>query len=149
MKFPLLLCLNILTLDQFSKILLLDWYASAPPPHEILPFFNLVLVWNQGISFGMLNGADARWALVGMTSLLIVFLAVWMGRAADTLTRLAVALVMGGAIGNLIDRLRFGAVVDFLDFHIGDWHWPAFNVADSCIVIGVSMLVLTSLRKPV
>jgi signal peptidase II len=141
-----LLALTVLVLDQATKWLAL---ASLDPyePMVVTPFFNLVLVWNRGVSFGMLSGDPAwgPWYLTGMSAAIGAFLIVWLYRESRVVTRVALWLVLAGAVGNIIDRLRFGAVVDFLDFHAFGYHWPAFNVADSAIVIGACLILLDSL----
>jgi signal peptidase II len=141
-----LLALTVLVLDQATKWLAL---ASLDPyePMVVTPFFNLVLVWNRGVSFGMLSGDPAwgPWYLTGMSAAIGAFLIVWLYRESRMVTRVALWLVLAGAVGNIIDRLRFGAVVDFLDFHAFGYHWPAFNVADSAIVVGAGLILLDSL----
>lgn len=135
----------IVVLDQLVKQRVLTLLDA---PIVVTDFFNLVLVWNRGVSFGMFGrlGEYGPWLLVGFALLISGALVVWLARETRMLTRLALGLVLGGAVGNAIDRLRFGAVVDFLDFHALGYHWPAFNVADSAIVIGAGLLVLESLR---
>ena len=145
----LLLLLLLLVLDQLTKQFALDAAIGTAPQliTRILPFFNIVLVWNSGVSFGMFSDF-AQWmpfVLIVATGLMTVALAVWFWRASDTLTLCALACIMSGATGNIIDRIRFGAVVDFLDFHAFGYHWPAFNVADSSIFIGVMLLIWESL----
>ncbi len=110
---------------------------------EITPFFNLVLVWNRGISFGLFNdgGVSGRWLLVALTAAIIIGLAVWLVRAQGRFLAIALGLVIGGAIGNMYDRIVYGAVRDFFDVHIGSHHWPAFNLADSAISVGVALLI--------
>ena len=143
-----LLALTVLVLDQATKWLAL---ASLDPyePMVVTPFFNLVLVWNRGVSFGMLSGDPAwgPWYLTGMSAAIGAFLIVWLYRESRVVTRVALWLVLAGAVGNIIDRLRFGAVVDFLDFHAFGYHWPAFNVADSAITCGAGLLIWDSLRR--
>lgn len=141
------LALVVVALDQLSKWLVLDLFGQAPRSIEVLPVFNLVLVWNQGVSFGLFGGASAwgSWILVGLALVISVFLAGWLLRAETRLTALGLAAIIGGAVGNVIDRVRFGAVVDFLDFHVLGYHWPAFNVADSAITVGAAILILESL----
>jgi signal peptidase II len=143
----LLLALTVLVLDQATK-----WLALASldlyEPVAVTPFFNLVLVWNRGVSFGMLAGGHSTWGpwlLTAMAAAIGAFLIVWLLRETRAVTRTALWLVLAGAVGNVIDRLRFGAVVDFLDFHAFGYHWPAFNVADSAIVIGACLILLDSL----
>ena len=134
----------VLVLDQATKALALAHLAPAIA-HEVTSFFNLVLVWNQGMSFGMLRGADQPWLLVGLATVIAAALIAWLLRETKPWSRLALWLVLAGALGNVIDRLRYGAVVDFLDFHLGAWHWPAFNVADAAISVGAVLLVLDGL----
>lgn len=137
-----------LMLDQFSKWLLLDRVGIVSSAIEVAPFFNLVMVWNTGISFGMLAEHDRPYLLVALSLIIIAVLAVWLRRAESALTAAALGLVIGGALGNIIDRLRFGAVADFFDFHIGAYHWPAFNIADSAIFIGVVLLCAEGILRP-
>ncbi len=133
----------------------IGWYKTPPAPlgfakMEVLPFFNIAMVWNKGISFGMFN-QDASYAaiiLVGISVLISLIFLIMLLRSPVSLQSLGIAMIIGGAMGNVIDRLRFGAVIDFLDFHIGDWHWPSFNVADSCICVGVGVLIVMSLLFP-
>lgn len=134
-----------LVLDQASKWAVLTWLEPGRPV-ELLPFFSLVLVWNRGVSFGLLAGlgAIAPWLLVLLALVVGAFLIWWFRREPAPLPRFAIALVLGGALGNVVDRLRFGAVVDFLDFHVRGWHWPAFNLADTAVVCGSALLVLES-----
>jgi signal peptidase II len=141
-----LLALAILVLDQATKWLALASLDSYQY-REVTPFFNLVLVWNRGVSFGMLNslGDHGPWLLTLLAGAIGAFLIVWLLRETRPVTRLALWLVLAGAVGNAIDRLRFGAVVDFLDFHAFGYHWPAFNVADSAIVVGAGLILLDSL----
>jgi len=119
------------------------------PPHviEVTSFFNLVMGWNRGISFGFFNNDSPlnSWVLPLVTLLIVCFLVVWLARAGGVMICMSLGLIIGGALGNLIDRLRYGAVADFLDFHAFGYHWPAFNVADSAITVGACMLVWDSL----
>lgn len=128
-----------------------EWLYSAPEKlpfasFEILPFFNIVMVWNKGVSFGMFNdsGETGSLALIALSLLITVVFSIWLFKTQVRSERLAIALIIGGALGNVIDRARFGAVIDFLDFHMLGYHWPAFNVADSCVVIGVFLLIVRS-----
>jgi len=121
-----------------------------PPGEQIIrvaPFFDIVLVWNRGVSFGLFNNDTGLNAIVFslVAAIIVGFLLVWLKRARQPLVAAAIGLVIGGAVGNVADRLRFGAVVDFLDFHLAGWHWPAFNVADSAICIGVGLMLIDSL----
>jgi signal peptidase II len=143
----------VIALDQATKVSIQRAFAYG----ESLPltsFFNLVLTYNKGAAFSFLSAASGwqgwLFTLVGVgASVFIVWLLVRHGR--QRLFGLALALILGGAIGNVIDRLAYGHVVDFLDFHLGGWHWPAFNVADSGIVCGAALLILDEvlrMRKP-
>ncbi len=117
---------------------------------EVTGFFNLVLVMNRGAAFSFLAGAGGwqRWFFVVLALAISAWLVTLIRRhAAATLLPLACALVLGGALGNVIDRLRFGAVVDFLDFHVAGWHWPAFNLADAAITLGVILLLWQQLAR--
>ena len=138
-----------IVLDQLSKHWILTSVMQPPKVIELTSFFNLVLAWNRGVSFGMFNQQSAYgpYILTGVAAVIVVALAIWLFTAESRFTALALGLVIGGAIGNVIDRLRFGAVVDFLDFHAMGYHWPAFNVADSAICVGAVMLVFESLFK--
>lgn len=144
------LALLILLADQASKWIILLMVMVPPQRFEITPFFNLVLVWNRGVSFGMLsNSADlTRWALTALAVAVSAGLAIWLWRAADRLTVLALGAIIGGALGNALDRVIHGAVVDFLDFHLADYHWPAFNLADSAITLSALVLVAQSVLYP-
>jgi signal peptidase II len=111
-------------------------------------FFNLTLVYNRGISFGFLAMPQpwGAWVLTGLTSIITIGLMVWLVRIKGCVMRMSLSLVIGGAIGNLIDRIRFGHVVDFLDIHYDHFHWPAFNVADSMICVGVILLIWSQMK---
>ena len=125
-------------LDLLSKNLMLDLIFSPPRQIVLAPFLNLTPVWNSGISFGLFQNQEMVGKLV--IPVLAVFVVLWLFFTLyelTTLQRFAAGLIAGGAMGNVIDRLRFERVVDFVDVHIGDYHWPAFNLADSAIFLGV------------
>ena len=151
----LILAACILVADQAAKFYMLDILDLPEIRHIPLlaagPFgFDLTMVWNRGVTFGMLAG-DSAWtqfALAALALLIAGFLLRWMARAENRLTALALGAVIGGAVGNVIDRLRFGAVADFLDAHAWGWHWYVFNVADAAIVLGVAALVADALFRP-
>lgn len=140
----------VVVADQASKA----WLTAVFKLGEgvaLTTFFNLVFVFNQGAAFSFLAGAGGwqRWFFAVLALLVSVYIAVMLRRnAADGLLCTALALVMGGAIGNVIDRFTHGAVVDFLDFHASGWHFPAFNVADSAITLGVILLFWHQLKEP-
>ncbi len=134
--------------DQASKQLLLGYLVGAGGIVPVIDgFFRLVVVWNRGVSFGLMGGDSPLppWLLSAVAIAVCIGLFVWLRRSDRALTAWGIGLVMGGAIGNVIDRARWGAVFDFADFHVGRWHWPAFNVADSAIVVGVALMLIDSL----
>jgi signal peptidase II len=146
----MILVVATLIVDQLSKELLLRWLSKVGPPpivSVIDGFFRFVIVWNPGVSFGILGGDKALppWILSGVAVVVCIGLFVWLRRTDRPLTGWGIGLVIGGAIGNVIDRARWGAVFDFADFHVRQWHWPAFNVADSAIVVGVGLMLIDSL----
>lgn len=134
--------------DQLSKELLLGYLLRHGAIVSVIDgYFRLVVVWNKGVSFGMLGGDRALppWILSAIAVAVCVALLIWLRRTDRRLGGWGIGLVIGGAIGNVVDRARWGAVFDFADFHIGQWHWPAFNVADSAIVVGVGLMLMDSL----
>lgn len=141
---------GVIVLDQLSKWWILEHVMNPPRAIEVLPFFNLVLAWNRGVSFGLFSSAPAAgpWILSGLAVVISAVLAVWLFRTRDKWLAVGIGLIIGGAIGNVIDRARFGAVTDFLDLHAFGYHWPAFNVADSAITLGAAALILDSLFRP-
>jgi signal peptidase II len=145
----LILSVLVLLADQATK----QWVLAALLPYEVipvLPVFNLTLVFNEGAAFSFLASASGwqRWFFIGLAIVITVVLVVWLARlkAHERITAAGLSLVAGGAVGNLIDRLVYGHVVDFLDFYWRSWHWPAFNVADAAITVGVALLLLEALR---
>jgi len=146
-----------LVVDQATKYIIMEWVmrpegVTETPFYtdkiiELLPVFNFRMAWNPGISFSLFNSGEATTigiliaVQVAITGVLVWF----MFRAKDTWIQLATGLIIGGALGNIIDRVAFGAVADFLDFHVGGWHFPTFNVADSCISIGVFVWLLDAI----
>lgn len=147
----LFVSLAILVLDQWTK-----WLVEIHLPHStshpvISGFLNLTHVQNTGVAFGLFaaQGADgSSWLLVvlGLVALAAVFLYFRMAPAHDRLLLVSLALVVGGAAGNLVDRIASGAVTDFVDVYVGTYHWPAFNVADSAITVGIVLMILDSFR---
>ena len=132
--------------DQLTKYLLASSMATGGAivyGH----YFSLVKVWNTGVSFSMFNnhGDAGRIALCSLSLAVCAFLLHWMYKEKDKRKIVALGLIIGGALGNVADRIRLGAVLDFLDFHIGGYHWPAFNLADSFICIGAGILIFLEL----
>jgi signal peptidase II len=140
----------IVILDQITK----SWISQTLTLYEsvaIFSFFNFTLVHNTGAAFSFLAEAGGwqRWLLTGLALIVSVIIVVWLSRLKTVEHRwlaIALALVLGGAIGNLIDRIIYGYVIDFLDLYYKMWHWPAFNVADSAISIGAVMLLMDAIR---
>jgi len=151
MKAPLMLLViaAALVVDQVTKAFALS-LLLAGMPLSVLPGFKLTLGFNEGASFGMWSGvmAGKPLVMVGITGLLTLGLAVIAFRSRDPLERAGCALIVGGALGNIFDRVRQGAVTDFLDFYWRDWHWPTFNFADISIFLGALCILVAALSSP-
>jgi signal peptidase II len=132
-------------LDQISKPLMRDWLASGD--RQLTPFLSLVSAWNKGIGFSMLTMSQASgpYLLSGLALVIAAVMLAWLFRTHRLLPALSLGLIVGGALGNVIDRLRLGAVFDFIDLHLAGYHWPAFNLADSALSIGVVLLIIDGL----
>ena len=143
------IALLVLLIDQFTKVLVLGAFQLGDST-PVTSFFNLVRVHNHGAAFSFLAGAGGwqRWFFTGIGVVAALFM-LWMLRshAGQTLFCLAISLILGGALGNVIDRLLHGYVVDFLDFFWGHWHFPAFNMADSAITLGAGLLILDEILR--
>ena len=142
--------LFVVVADQSTKLAAVEWLDPAASV-ALIPTLDLVLAYNAGAAFSFLSTAGGwqRWLFIGLALAICVFIVHWLRdlpRGARW-TPLALSLILGGAAGNVIDRVRIGAVVDFIDFHVGGWHWPAFNVADSAICAGAALLVLGTFRR--
>ena len=133
-------------LDQLSKWVVVSVLAVAEPI-PVAPFFNLVMTRNRGVGFGLLDidSPWTPWVLSAVALAVSAGLAVWMVRAQGRWLAGGLGLVIGGALGNVIDRVRLGAVTDFLDLFVGRYHWPAFNLADAAITVGVAMILIDGL----
>lgn len=156
LPFGLLVALVTLVLDQATKLGLL-FVADLPlrEPVVLAPFAQLIVVWNRGVSYGLFqqDSALGRWVLVGVSLVASVALSVWMARAGSRWLAGSLGMIVGGAIGNAIDRAAYEAVFDFVHLHAGAWSWYVFNVADAGIVFGVvgllyDGLVLERRRSP-
>lgn len=141
----------VLIVDQITKI----WVSNSMTLYEsisIIPFFQFTYVHNLGAAFSFLSdqGGWQRWLFIALSAGASVFISVWLIRLPKqfTLQALGLALVLGGAVGNLVDRVLYGYVIDFLDVYYRQWHWPAFNIADSAITVGVLLLLVESFRQP-
>ncbi len=137
----------VAVLDQLSKWWIVESVMDPPRTIEVTGFFNLVLTYNPGISFGLLNTDSALvpWLLSGLAVAIVIGLVFWLRRIEGHWPGVAVGFIIGGAVGNVVDRLRLGKVIDFLDLHWAGLHWPAFNLADSAITVGVAVLLVDGL----
>lgn len=140
--------LLVLVLDQASK-LLADAMLALHQPVMLIPSLAITKAYNSGAAFSFLGDASGwqRWFFVGLAVLVSVVLLVWLQRlkASERRTALALSLILGGAVGNLVDRVIYGYVIDFIDVYYGSWHWPIFNIADSAITVGAGLLLLDAL----
>jgi signal peptidase II len=147
-RLGMITALVTLVLDQASKLWLLFVYnLPLKEPVRLLPVFDLVVVWNRGISYGLFQQSSdiGRWLLVVVSIIAAVGLSIWMLRAEGRVLSLSLGLIVGGAIGNAIDRIAYGAVFDFAHLHVGTFSWYVFNIADAAIVAGVVGLLYDSL----
>lgn len=142
--FGLVVIAVVFAVDQWTKQLAIDGLSNPHRVIEVTPFMNFLLAWNSGVSFGLFQG-QAPWVMIAATAAITIGFLIWMWRTRDWLLGIALALVIGGAVGNLVDRLRHGAVTDFIDMHVAGYHWPVFNIADSAITIGAVLLLIDSL----
>jgi signal peptidase II len=139
----------VILLDQLTKITITRMFSYGQS-HPVTSFFNLVLAYNKGAAFSFLStqGGWQRYLFTGIAIAAVIFILYLLKRhAGQRLFCWALALILGGAIGNLLDRMMYGHVIDFLDFYVRNWHWPAFNVADSAICIGAVLFVVDELRR--
>jgi len=139
----------VVVLDQLTKV----WVERSFELYErlaVMPLFNLTLVYNEGAAFSFLSSAGGwqRWFFVVLGVVISLLLVGWLKRldSSERLAAAALSLVLGGAVGNIIDRLFYGHVIDFIDIYYQSWHWPAFNIADSAIFVGVALLLLDSFK---
>jgi signal peptidase II len=137
----------VAVLDQATKWWIVERLMQPPQVFPLTPFLDIVLVRNNGISFGLFNTGGSAQPIV-FTALAVVIAAgllVWLRSVTRGWVAVAIGAILGGAVGNVLDRLRLGSVVDFIDAHLGDWHWPAFNVADSAICVAVVVIAVDAL----
>jgi signal peptidase II len=135
----------VVVLDQISKPLMRDWLSAGDI--QLTSFLSLVKTWNHGVGFSLLtmNLPSGPYILSALALAIAAAMLIWLFRVGRAILALAIGLVIGGALGNVIDRLRLGAVFDFVDVHLGGYHWPAFNLADSALSIGVALLIIDGL----
>lgn len=143
----LIVALASLLLDQGSKLAVLAWSDHwTQPAQPILPFLDFVYLWNTGISYGLFpQGATGRWVLLGIKLVASVLFAAWLARTKSRREAFALGLLIGGALGNAVDRLVYGAVFDFISLHVLDYRWYVFNIADVAVVVGVALLLYDAL----
>ena len=142
--------IDLVIIDQLSKLYVVANF-KLHDPIAILPSLNISLAYNQGAAFGMLGTENGwqRWFFIVVAAIVSAIIIVWQARLTvkDRWESLALACILGGALGNLIDRIAYGHVVDFIDFYIGSWHWYTFNIADIAICVGAFILGIQTLRK--
>ena len=149
LKLGTYVALAVIAADLVSKWYIVTVVMNPPRTYEVLPFFNLVLGFNRGISFGFFNSdsPEAPYVLSGLALGVTAILIVWLWKAACRNEALALGAIIGGALANVADRLRDGAVTDFLDLHFRSFHWPTFNFADIAISLGVVLLIALSWQR--
>ena len=142
--FGLLIALCVVVIDQLTKYVVLNYVLSEYVAIVLTPFFAVVRAWNTGVSFSMFNnwGINGVYILSGVALIIVTVLLIWLKNEHNKVIQLALGFIIGGALGNVIDRIRLGAVFDFLDFYVGEYHWPAFNMADSFICVGAFIIVI-------
>ncbi len=149
---PSIIAILVFALDRWSKFLV-ETRLAPYESHVVIPgFFDIVRSHNTGVAFGLFAGATSRYRVVllltiSILALLLLVWLLWRNRSADRYSSTAVALIFGGAVGNVFDRIRAGSVTDFLDFYVGSYHWYTFNLADTAITIGAGLLLLSMLRR--
>ena len=143
--YSLAIIIFVILLHQFTQATIFNLLNSERKEYIVLPFFNLVKVWNTGISFGMFQTLPyGQWLLSGISAVIVAILLRWLWRSEEFFVSVALSMIVGGALGNFIDRVRVGAVADYLDFHFGDYHWPAFNFTDTAICVGVLCIIVSN-----
>lgn len=149
MKLGIKTAILIFVLDQLTKQVMIYFYGVEPGfRREILPFFNLVVWWNPGVSFGMFaDHVYSRYIFSVLAIAISILLFFWMKKSESRQEIFGFGMIIGGAYGNLVDRVVFGAVYDFLDFHLYSYHWPAFNIADAAICVGAILVIVAGIFK--
>ena len=147
MYLGLLVAFAAIVIDQVTKYVIINHVLAEYAAIIIAPFFAVVRAWNTGVSFSMFNnfGINGVYILSGVALIIVAMLLKWLKGERNKVIQVALGMIIGGALGNVIDRIRLGAVFDFLDFYVGDYHWPAFNAADSFICIGATIIVVHGL----
>ncbi len=147
----LIFCFGILLLDQWTKYMIVEKLSLYQRVVVIHGFFNIVHVGNTGGAFGIFGGeggmGSVLFVIVSLIAIGVIAFLFFKTKENEKTLALSFALILSGALGNLIDRLHYGEVIDFLDFHVGTYHWPAFNVADSAICVGIGLMALEVLKR--
>ncbi len=145
-----IIALTALLIDQLSKWFVQGLFEHTTNSIGFGNFFNLVEAWNTGVSFSMFNDKGPIGVIILSTFAIgvIVFLCFWLRKEKNKAVQISLGLIIGGALGNVVDRIRFGAVYDFLDFYYKTWHWPAFNMADTFICVGAFIIIIHSVIYP-
>ena len=138
---------TLYTADRLTKFAVCASLITSEAHFEVTSFFNIVFVLNDGVSFGFMSGIGARWFLLFVAGFISIVVFVLAATSSSFYEKLAFTAILAGAAGNITDRASIGGVVDFLDFHIYGYHWPAFNIADASICIGTAILLLLEIRK--
>jgi len=133
--------------DQITKAWVVRNVLPPPSYYPVAPSIDFTLVWNKGVTFGLLHHLNQPYILIGAALLVMGLLGRWLWQTSSLLVTMALGTIIGGALGNILDRVRYGAVVDFIDVYYGQYHWYTFNLADAAIVAGVLLLCLDSLVR--
>ena len=140
--------LLVLVTDQLSKNYVLSIINDKQDIIHLAPFLNITLVWNKGVTFGMFSDVPYGKMIITLFNIILTMvLFIWMIRSSEKIEKYAIAMIIGGALGNIIDRVRFGAVVDFIDLYIYSYHWYVFNIADGAICLGVMILLYLNITS--
>lgn len=145
---PIIAALSVIVIDQATKYLVLQAFTEGHTTQIIPGFFNLTLVFNPGAAFGLFPNFKYFFLIFATVAIIIIFFVAYTYARNNIVLQMFLGLVVGGACGNLIDRIRIGHVVDFLDFYISSYHWPSFNIADSAICIGMGVLTYMLIKYP-
>ncbi len=138
----IIICALVIMADIITKEIIVS-SVSLYERISVLPFLNIVHVQNKGAAFGIFAGLGNKY-FIGIAIIAMIFIVVYLVKAPKGLETYALSLVLGGAIGNFIDRVRIGKVTDFIDVFVNDWHWPSFNIADSALTVGIALFILSS-----
>lgn len=144
-----IIILLMFAMDRFSKEYVIDFFLSyKEQSYYLYPFLNLTLIWNTGMAFGLFESESNTYHFISaLIFVVIVFLIIWLFKSKIFIEKIALSVVIGGALGNLFDRIKFNAVPDFIDLHYRDFHWFVFNVSDIVITIGIILLLLSDILK--